>query len=112
MIRLENITSETRQRHFILFEEQEITFELYFLPQVESWFFNVEFNGKRRNGVRCALGTLHITGANYPFDFALTDLSGLGIDPFKADDFEGGRCQIYMLEADDMADYRGQEVQF
>jgi len=49
---------------------------------------------------------------NQPFDFICIDRSGNGIDPFTRQDFSGGRCNIYMLEAADMEQLRGVEVQF
>ncbi|WP_286931338.1 hypothetical protein [Marinobacter sp.] len=39
---------------------------------------------------------------NLPFDFIVTDESGNGLDPFRLDDFEQGRCRLYLLEPEDM----------
>ena len=56
-------------------------------------------------------GSLHMVSQNQPFDFEVLDNSGLGIDPFKLDDFSAGRCSLYVLERDDMVSIRyGAEV--
>jgi hypothetical protein len=53
-----------------------------------------------------------MTSQNQPFDFICVDKSGNGIDPFTRTDFSGGRCEIYLLEAADMVQIRGVDVQF
>lgn len=110
MKKIINITDEPIQRHTIQFEDDEITLRLRFHPFSTMWAFDVSFKEKETNGVRLAAGVLHIRSRNYAFDFFVTDNSGNGIDPFKADDFSNGRCSLYMLEAADMETIRGGRV--
>jgi hypothetical protein len=63
-------------------------------------------------GLKLSVGVLHMLSQNQPFDFICVDKSGNGIDPFTRTDFSGGRCEIYLLEAADMVQIRGVEVQF
>jgi hypothetical protein len=107
VIRIQNITNEPIQRHTIVFEESEITLTLRFLAGVQSWFFDVEFNGKSVYGVRLACGVLHIESSNFPFDFFIPPAQ---IDAFRATDFSDGRLNLIMLEADDMEAIRGAPV--
>ncbi|WP_428613296.1 hypothetical protein [Pseudoalteromonas sp.] len=48
--------------------------------------------------------------SNTPFGFAIQDTSGLGLDPFRRDDFLTGRTAMYLIEPDEMTDIRGIEV--
>jgi len=112
MKKLQNLTTEPIQKHTILFEKDEITFVLRFYPRTQVWMFDAEFGGRAVYGLKLSVGVLHMLSQNQPFDFICVDRSGNGIDPFTRQDFSGGRCEIYMLEADDMEQIRGVEVQF
>ena len=112
MKRLQNLTDEPIQRHTILFEKDEITFVLRFYPRTQVWLFDVKFGDSQVYGLKLSVGVLHMLSQNQPFDFICVDKSGNGIDPFTRQDFSGGRCEIYMIEAADMEQIRGVEVQF
>lgn len=106
-----NITDEAAQQHTILFADDEITLRILFHPFNQMWTIDVTYKGKSRYGVKLAVNTLHLRSENYPFDFYVADTSDSGLDPVRREDFELGRCQLYMLEPDDMQDIRGQDVQ-
>jgi hypothetical protein len=108
---LENISSESFQRHVIIFQESEITLKLRFLPGVEQWFFDAEYKGFSIKGKKLAVGVLHMQSSNQPFDFVVTDNSGSNLDPYRADDFSLERLSLFLLEPDDMEDVRGVSVQ-
>lgn len=110
MLRVQNITSETHQIHTIILADFELRLVLRFLPRAQIWIFDAEYRGRRVDGFKLSLGVLHITSSNLPFDVAVQDFSGTGIDPFKADDFETGRCHLYVLEPQDMEAIRGVPV--
>jgi hypothetical protein len=74
--------------------------------------FDAEFGDNQVYGLKLSVGVLHMLSQNQPFDFICIDRSGNGIDPFQRQDFSGGRCNIYMLEAADMELIRGIEVAF
>jgi hypothetical protein len=112
MRRIQNITDEPIQRHTILFEKAEIIFTLRFYPRTQIWMFDAEFGDKKVYCLKLSVGVLHMLSQNQPFDFVCIDRSGNGIDPFTRQDFSGGRCNIYMLEAADMVLIRGIEVAF
>lgn len=110
MIKVENITNEPIQRHTILTEAQDVILRLYFISTVQAWFIDVEYGDIRANGVRLSVGVSHIQSSNMPLDFRVTDNQNIGLDPLTIDDFENGRCTLYMLEAADMEAFRGQPV--
>lgn len=110
-VKIQNITQETKQRHKILFLEEEVDVIIQFLPLVQSWTISVEYKQRNTYGIRLALGTLHMESRNYPFGFLVRDMSDTGLDPFKIDDFEAGRCELIMLLPDDMAQVRGAPVE-
>lgn len=95
----------------MVFEESEIVISLRFLPTVEIWIFDIEYKEKKVLGKKLSLGVFHMLSNNLPFDFIVTDQSNNGIDPFRIDDFEEGRCVLYMLENIEMGVIRGQAVQ-
>lgn len=107
---LRSIGNEAHQRHTIIFNESEIILTLRFLAPVEQWFFDAEYEGNAVYGIKLSCGVLHMVSQNQPFDFAVTDNSGEGIDPFRLDDFADGRCSLYLLTPDEMFDIRGVEV--
>lgn len=100
--RIQNITDEADQRHVILFEESEIVLTLRFFAVAEFWAIDVEYKGRTVYGFKLSANVLHMRSQNFPFDFTVRDLAETGIDPFKIDDFASGRCELYLLTADDM----------
>jgi hypothetical protein len=108
---IDDITDETIQRHIIQFEQDEIVFVLRFHPFTEMWTFDLTYKDKSANGVKLAVGVLHIRSENFPFDFVVSDESGTGLDPFRSFDFSEGRNILYILDAADMAGIRGTTVQ-
>lgn len=111
MRQIENITSEALQRHTIITDGGEIVLTLRFFGVTESWFMDVEYKGGAALGVKLSLAVQHINSKNWPFDFVIADLSGRDVGPFQLTDFEDGRCLLYMLEAEDLEEIRGHDVQ-
>ena len=111
MLKVNNITSDAIQRHTLLVDDLEVSIQLRFLPAVEAWFLSVGLNNRLLHGVKLSASVLHMRGYNYPFDFAVRLTDGSGIDPFKLDDFETGRCELYYVTKDEMEALRGLEVQ-
>ena len=107
---IQNIGSEANQKHTILFGESEIILNLRFYPRTTSWFMDVSYGLESIFGVKLSIGVLHLLSNNLPFDFVVRDLSGRGIDPFRRKDFSEGRCELYLLDSDDMEDIRGVPV--
>jgi hypothetical protein len=108
MRQITNITAEPAQRHLILLNDSEISLTLRFYPKSGMWCFDAEYNGRKVLGVKLTCGVLHMLSQNQPFDFIVT--SGEDLDPFRPNDFSGERCSLYMLESEDMTEYRGIEV--
>lgn len=111
MLRINNITSEPIQLHTLLIDEFEVELQLRFLPAVEIWVMSVNLSGKEISGIKLSAGVLHMRGYNYPFDFAVQITDGSGLDPFRLDDFEARRCELYYVTKDEMQQIRGLEVQ-
>ncbi len=107
---IENISDETSQRHSILFQETEIILTLKYSPTVEMWSADVSYKNFNIYGFALTCGVLHMESSNTPFGFAIQDTSGLGLDPFRRDDFLTGRTAMYLIEPDEMTDIRGIEV--
>lgn len=110
MEKLTNINDDPIQSFVLIVGKEQANIQLRFYPTIQSWYFNLEFRGIQINGIKISLGVLHIKSYNFPFDFVAEDTSGLGIDPFKVDDFQLGRINLYMLNAVEMAAIRGYSV--
>jgi len=109
-VQINNITAEPSQRHIILLDGKEVILNLRFHPVAEIWAIDVTYNNRSASGFKVALNVLHMRSQNFPFDFVAQDLSGRGVDPFRIDDFSGGRVALYMMQTDDMIKLRGQDV--
>lgn len=58
------------------------------------WAVDAIRNGLGVYGVNLCLGVKHIASSLLDIDFVVIDNSNLGLDPFKLDDFESGRCSL------------------
>jgi hypothetical protein len=109
-IQIENIDGDAHQRHTVLFGESEIVISLRYHPTVEMWTLDVTYGDRQALGYKLSVGVLHMRSRNFPFDFVVGDNTGQGLDPVRLDDFETGRCSLYMLDAADMEAIRGAPV--
>lgn len=105
-----NITDEPIQRHVLLFDRGEAVIFIRHLPTVEMWKMRVEYRDDFIEGVKLSLGALHFRHKGWPFDIALLATDSSGIDPYRADDFASGRCELYMVTPDEMIEIRGGDV--
>lgn len=112
-----NITSDSNQRHFLEFTRGSIGLILIYEAAVQMWKMNVTYTRSDDTeaqptiyGVKLANATTHFKHRNWPFDFAVVDTSGNGTDPFRADDFETGRSELYFVTPTEMISIRGVDV--
>lgn len=110
MIEVTNITSDALQRHTIATEYKDVVIRLRFVATTQSWFMDVSRDDQVVNGVRLVVGAFQITSSRMPVDFYVRDNLNIGLDPFSIDDFENGRCSLFMAEREDMELFRGQPV--
>lgn len=114
---VENITSEYIQNHALEFSRGLVNLTLIYEKPVQMWKMNVTYTRlddavqPAINGVKLALSTVHFIHRNWPFDFAVVDTTGSGVDPYRDDDFETGRCELYFITPDEMIKIRGVDVQ-
>jgi hypothetical protein len=111
MKQLTNITSDALQRHALIIGEKTAILTLKFIESSQIWVFDIEYEGFTKYGFKLSLGVQHLNNYNWIFDFVILDTSNSGIDPFKLDDFESGRIELYMLEQNDLLELRGYDVQ-
>lgn len=110
MRQIENIGDEVTQRHTILYLETELVITLRYFGTVELWTLDVEYKDFIITSLGLSAGVLHMESSNQPFGFVVQDTSGVGLDPFRRNDFSDGRCILYLVEADEMESIRGQAV--
>lgn len=110
MKRIENIGNEGLQSQTIPLPNGDAILTVRFLSTIQVWILNVTYNDRTINGVKLSCGVLHMRSRNFPFDFIVEDTSSTGLDPFQVEDFSSGRTILYLVEADEMAEIRGQAV--
>lgn len=115
---IENITSEYIQEHTLEFSRGVAVLTLIYEEAVQMWKMNVTYtrndDTESQNpiyGVKLALSTVHFIHRGWPFDFAVVDTTSKGVDPYRADDFEEGRCELYFITPEEMIEIRGADVQ-
>lgn len=115
---VENITSEFIQTHTLEFSRGLAVVQLTYEQAVQMWKMNVTYtragDDESQNpiyGVKLSLSTLHFKHRNWPFDFTVVDTTNNGVDPYRSDDFETGRCELYFITPDEMIQIRGVDVQ-
>lgn len=95
-IKIANITSDSNQRHTIEMDGGNVILVLRFHVQIQQWTADITRNEKSVYGVKLATGVKHIPSMNMGVDLAV--VADENIDPFKADDFESGRCNLLMVK--------------
>jgi hypothetical protein len=115
---INNITSDFIQSHTIEFTRGLIELTLKYERSVQMWKVDVLYTRNDDSipqpyiyGVKLALSTTHFKHRNWPFDFAVVDTTGNGVDPYRADDFETGRCELYLITPAEMIKIRGVDVE-
>lgn len=115
---IENITSEYIQSHSLEFDRGFVNLQLIYESNVQMWKMNVTYTRQDDTepqrtiyGVKLALSTVHFIHRGWPFDFTVVDTTNNGTDPYRADDFETGRCELYFITPSEMIQIRGADVQ-
>lgn len=110
MDRVVNISDEPIQDHHILIDGVLVDIQLRFMPTIQCWFMSIKVGEYIMNGVKMSGSTLHIDYMNLPFDFLVIVTDESKLDPFRIDDFVTGRCELYVVTAEEMAQVRGGQV--
>lgn len=110
MLQIENLSNDPHQQHTLIVADGEIGLELRYLATVQQWHAWVEWKGRRIGGVKLSGGSFHFRAFNLPFDIACQVTDATGLDPFRVDDFSGGRCLLYLVTRAEMAEIRGADV--
>lgn len=115
---INNITSDYIQTHTLEFSRGVAELQLIYEAATQFWKMNVTYTRLDETesqtpiyGVKLALSTVHFKHRGWPFDFIVSDTTGNGVDPYRADDFETGRCVLYFVTPEEMIEIRGADVQ-
>lgn len=111
MKRIENIGNEGLQKQTIPLPNGDAILTIRYLSSVQIWTMDVSYNDETINGVKLSCNVLHMRSKNFPFDFIVEDTSSAGLDPFQVEDFSSERTILYLVEADEMEEIRGQAVE-
>ncbi len=98
MKKIEELTSQPKQRHTLLQENgEEIVFELEYKVSQQSWYYNVTKNDFVVNSQRLVLGPNIVRRYQNIINFGLYVKSNDLQEPFLLYDFISGRVEIYLL---------------
>ncbi len=100
-----NITNDPIQDFSIDFENAAIVVQVRFFTVIGFWTIAVRYKGKVVKFKKLSLGIPHMLSSNLPFDFVVVASDGL--DPYHIDDFTTQRCELRLLERDEIENFRG-----
>lgn len=111
MRRIEGIGNEGTQQFTVTLLADDIVLLVRYFNVTQCWYVDVTYQGRAIKGVKLSVGVLLLKGANLPFELAVTDNSGSGVDPFSLTDFSSERCALYLLEPSEVEEIRGFPVE-
>lgn len=103
MLYINKLTSDAEQDVILTgIPNISIFMTLRFLPRVQRWIMNIEYNDFVLNGraVTTTPNILRQFRNQIPFGIACVAASGL--DPFQISDFASQACNLYLLNAADV----------
>ena len=103
---MEIVTSITEQpkQEFILKldNNDQATMRLYYYQSQNSWYFDIEYNGRINNGNKVVLTFNAIRHLKRLFPFGISFISESNADPFSLDAFTSGKVMMILLNEEDV----------
>jgi hypothetical protein len=104
MIQINGISSYPSQQFTVVGAQGEnISFNLYYLPGQQGWFYDVSYGSFTVTGQRLVVSLNTLNQWVNIIEFGLMCMSTDGYDPLYIDDFTTGRIALYLLTQADIA---------
>lgn len=98
MRKITEITESARQRLRIVGENNEqIDFTLTYRPTQQSWYFDMDYEGKRISSKRLTNSPNVLNQLRNSLPFGIMCVVQDGSEPYFIDDFTTDRVQLYLL---------------
>ena len=103
MKRITNVTNNPKQ-HIILQNEngEDIDFYLEYKPRVEGWFYSFKYNELETKNLQVCIHPNILRQFQRNIDFGVGFMSTNNAEPFSVDAFSTGKCEIFLLNKDDV----------
>lgn len=103
MKRINSITADYRQKFKFLTETgEQVQFRMYYYITQQSWFFDFSYNNYTCNCQRITLSPNALRHLKNIIPFGVAFMSDDKVEPIFIDDFESGRVQMFVLNADEV----------
>lgn len=98
-----SLTSHPNQLHRLVLDNNETAdFHLYYSARMESWFYDISYNGKEINGVKVVLTPNSLRQFRNIMPFGISFTADSYVEPFERECFITERVQMGILNAEEV----------
>lgn len=98
-----SITDQPKQLFNIqLDNNSQATVRLYYYASQQSWYFDIEYNGRQNNGNKVVLTFNALRNLKRLWPFGIGFISESKADPFQLDAFISGSVQMVVLNQEEV----------
>lgn len=98
-----SITNQPRQRFVLRLDNNEsVTMKLYYYQSQNSWYFDIDYNGRQNNGNKVVLTFNALRHLKRLIPFGIGFISNSNADPFSLDAFTSGQVLMVVLNQEDV----------
>lgn len=98
-----SITNQPKQRMVLRLDNNEsVTMRLYYYQSQNSWYFDIDYNGRQNNGNKVVLTFNALRHLKRLIPFGIGFISDLNADPFTLDAFTSGKVLMVVLNQEDV----------
>ena len=98
-----SLTEQPKQKFNLKLDNNErATMRLYYYQSQNSWYFDIEYNGRENNGNKVVLTPNALRHLKRLIPFGIGFISESNADPFELDAFTSGRVVMLLLNQDDV----------
>ena len=109
MKKIVNISNQPKQRIALVTDSGEnIDFYLEYKPRVESWFFSFKYKDLEAKNLTVCLHPNILRQFKRNIDFGIGFQSDTKVEPFYLDVFSTGKCNMVLLNQNDVKNIEAQ----
>lgn len=103
MKKVVNITNNPKQTVILQTENgEDIDLYLEFKPRVQSWFFSFKYNELESKNLQVCIHPNILRQFKRNINWGLGFASTNSAEPFSVDSFSTGRCELFLLNEEDV----------
>ncbi|MBQ3946368.1 MAG: hypothetical protein II670_12290 [Alphaproteobacteria bacterium] len=98
-----SVTDQPKQQFNLKLDNNErATMRLYYYESQNSWYFDIEYNGRINNGNKVVLTFNALRHLKRLLPFGISFISESNADPFSLDAFTSGKVVMILLNQEDV----------